>query len=198
VAENGIVEKLNILTALSRPENLPWLSSSISLVDRYFELKWWIIGPEELRSSAAAHLGGVIPHAYLAHEPSVGGQMQKNCALDQIADGWCWILDDDNTANLAMFPVLASTLATEPWARAVVFSQCMKNGALRLVAAHENTKLCHIDAAQFVLRRDLIGDYRIPNHYCGDGEFIETIHTRNPEAFAYVPDPPLVYYNSLR
>jgi hypothetical protein len=49
--------------------------------------------------------------------------------------------------------------------------------------------------AQFFLRKDFIGDKRIVlGQYVGDGVFIESLHTQNPEKFYFI-DEILCYYN---
>jgi hypothetical protein len=190
------MHKLNIITALSRPENLVVMADSITLAAAHFLVNWWIVGPE-----LPADLPLVAASIELIRHPhSAGGQLQKNQAIERIPDGneWVWILDDDNTAVPGFFERLKIEIARIPTARAVIFSQKSKEGHIRLTAAPQNVGPCNIDTAQFVLRRDLIGDDRIIDSYCGDGEFIGAIHRRASQVFTFVPDPPLVYYNSLR
>lgn len=193
----ALMDKLHILTAVSRPTNLDLLLDSIMPAVGAFDVHWWLVGPEKDYQHRYERLIPVTVHC-IEHPNSAGGQMQKNAAIDQITDGWMWILDDDNIACPGFFAMLSSTLAASPHAGAVVFSQRMKDGPTRLIAAPQFTKLCHIDAAQFVVRRQMVGNYRIPDHYCGDGEFIETLYKEHAPFFMYVPDPPLVYYNALR
>src|ERR1043166_599735 len=73
---------LHILTAVTRPENLPKLAESlIPAAAAGVELAW--------------HVGYDLEHRHVA------GQAVKNRLLDRISPSqdWVWILDDDNTAR---------------------------------------------------------------------------------------------------
>ncbi|HEY6206289.1 MAG TPA: hypothetical protein VIW21_09005, partial [Chthoniobacterales bacterium] len=85
---------LHILTAVTRPENLPKLAESlIPAATAGVELAW--------------HLG------YDLERRHVAGQAVKNRLLDRIGPGrdWVWILDDDNTAHPEFFRRLTETVA---------------------------------------------------------------------------------------
>ena len=65
------------------------------------------------------------------------------------------------------------------------------------LASPENTKVSHIDMAQFVLRRDLIGDNRFEfGKYIADGIFIENLYNQKSEDFLFI-DEVLCYYNFI-
>ena len=63
-------------------------------------------------------------------------------------------------------------------------------------AAPENVKVGHIDAAQAILRRDLIGDQRWPHRYTGDGRLLKQLIPQL-KSVIYL-DELLAYHNRLR
>lgn len=170
--------RLHILTAVTREHNLPAIEMSFA-------------------PAAGAGVDVVWhPQADPDHQ-HVGGQGIKNQLLDQISDGWVWICDDDNLAHADFFARLAETVATHPDARLIVIAQQHRSGGVRRVH-RQMLKQTHVDAAQVVVRRDAIGEMRIPEHYCGDGEWIEALaNTLAPDQIVYIHEP-LVFYNWLR
>ena len=170
--------RLHVLTAVTRPENLPALSESLS--------------------GAAAAGVDIIRHLRADPErQAVGGQALKNAMLQDIEDGWVYILDDDNIAHPGMFAALIRATLAHPSARLIAIAQQHRNGWIRRV--HRlMLRQTHVDAGQVVIRRDAIGDKRIPEHYCGDGQFIEEIASSLPDdQIAYIYQA-LTYYNWLR
>jgi hypothetical protein len=156
--------KLHILTAVSRPENLTQIGGSIfaasSLSGKGLEFEW---------------------HKYPDPERKyVGGQHPKNVMLGEIEDGWVCILDDDTLMHHRFLQKIRRASVQRPEANAIVVSQKRTTGVV-LQARRENLRVGMVDAGQVVIRRDLIGDMRIPETYAGDGEWIEAL-------LAYEPD----------
>jgi len=144
--------KLHVLTAVTRPGNLGVIADSIAAASSpEWEICW-----------------------HLRFDPmrtNVGGHEQKNMMLDGIEDGWCWILDDDTTMHPHLLRQLTEVLTRQPDALALVVSQDRQDGR-HLVAAEENVRVCSIDAGQAIMRRDFIGDHRLPLNPVGDGEWL--------------------------
>jgi hypothetical protein len=158
---------LHILTAVTRPENLAQVKDSI----------------EHAYSRAADT--SIQWHVRHDHDQQhVGGQALKNWMLDVIQDGWVVILDDDTTMHPRFIQKIEMVVATAPLVnpdlRAIIVSQKRVNGTI-LSASPENAVVGGIDAGQAVLRRDLIGDYRIPEEYAGDGMWLETLLRDRPD-----------------
>jgi hypothetical protein len=171
---------LHILTAVTRPENLPKLAESlIPAATAGVEFAW--------------HLG------YDLERRHVAGQAVKNRLLDRISPGrdWVWILDDDNTAHPEFFRRLTETVAANPDLRLIACTQTVPSGWCRTIDP-ESLKACRIDAAQAVIRRDAIGDHRLREVYAGDSHWIEAIaKTLQPDQIGYIHEP-VVRYNWLR
>jgi hypothetical protein len=170
--------KLHALTACTRPDNLPTIARSLEPdLSCGIDLTWHVrFDPDRL---------------------AVGGQALKNAMLDDIADGWIWICDDDNQAHPAFFETLMAMLADNGDVRLIVCAQQHQSGWIRRVN-RGMLKASHVDAGQIVARRDAIGEHRIPEHYCGDGEFIQALaDSLTTHQIMYVHHP-VVFYNWLR
>ena len=150
--------KLHVLTAVTRPENLDRIGQSlgdaITASEGFVDVCW--------------HL------RFDLEQWHVGGQKLKNDMLDEITDGWVWILDDDTKVHPQLFERLRDKLTVHPAVDALVVSQKRSDGGI-LLAARANVKVTLIDIGQAIMRRDLIGDERIPIDYSGDGMFLETV-----------------------
>jgi hypothetical protein len=122
----------------------------------------------------------------------LGGHKLKNDMLAQIDDGWVTFLDDDTR----MHPELLRHVAEHLDAAGVVVSQD-RTATLghMLWATPENMRLGGVDIGQVVLRRETIGDARMPPYYGGDGTFLsEVLQGRND--IVYLPEV-LSLYNVL-
>lgn len=170
--------KLHLLTAVTRPENLRQIGAAIGML-------------------AGASGVDVVWHTQSDPErQSVGGQSIKNAMLDQIGDGWVYILDDDNLPHTNLFRAVAEIDRMLPDAAMIALTQEHRGGRVRPVHAGM-LRASHVDAGQVVVRRDAIGDLRIPEHYCGDGEWIEALAAKLDGRIVFV-DTPATYYNWLR
>jgi hypothetical protein len=161
--------RLHVLTACSRPENLARVGESIA--------------------AAACEPWEVCWHVRfdLARE-HVGGQALKNAMLDEIDGGWVIFLDDDTVLDPMLLSFVADNLA-----EMVVVSQRRADGRV-LRAAPENMRVGQVDIGQAVLRRDLIGEHRIPTHYEGDGVFLADLAAAGDVRYI---DEVLSHHNAL-
>jgi len=163
---------LHILTACSRPGNLPaWAADLAAIAGEYpgVDLRWHV--------------------AFDLQRRHVGGQAVKNALLDSIpADdpGWVWIGDDDNALDTAMLEALAA-YADRGDVDAVVFAQ-RRHGYIAAPCAVVD----EVDVAQLIARRRFIGDARIPACYNGDGQWIAALAQRGGVVY---DDRPVTMYN---
>jgi hypothetical protein len=168
---------LNILTAVSRPENLPALEDSIFAANDLapdVDVEW---------------------HRWVdMHREFVGGQHPKNIMLDRIELGWVCILDDDTIMHPQFLRKVYKASRITPYAKAIVVSQKRTTGVV-LQACPDNMKVGSVDAGQVVLRRDFVGDLRIPETYAGDGEWIEALLRYEPSV-VFLPEV-LSLHNAL-
>ena len=149
--------KLHVLTAVSRPWNLNVVAGSLSTALARapdLDLTW--------------HLRFDLQREH------VGGQGLKNEMLDQITDGWVWVLDDDTLVHECLFETLLRIVQQKPKVQAIVVSQRRNDGRV-LRAMPENVIVGEIDVGQVVMRRDLVADVHIPETYAGDGTWLEML-----------------------
>jgi hypothetical protein len=169
--------RLHLLTAVTRPENLPAIATSLLPADDYGIETVWHTRADPDRQS-------------------VGGQSLKNAMLSEIADGWVYILDDDNLMHPDFWRAVASVVDGIPGTAMVVLTQAFANGHVR--SAHPGMlRSSHVDAGQVVIEREALGDARIPEHYCGDGDFIEALAHKLTGRIVFVQQA-CCYYNKLR
>lgn len=169
--------KLHLLTACTRPENIARLGESIDAARRPGADIIWHLKQDGERKH-------------------VGGQAIKNALIERVADGWLTFLDDDNLLHPALVERLLMVTAEHSAAGLIVVGQGLPGGHYR--AAREGClALNRIDAAQLVIRRDALGDLRLPETYAGDGLLAEMLQAALPaESIVYL-DEPLCYYNRL-
>lgn len=169
--------RLHVVTALTRPENVSTIAASFdtSLGTYGIDLCW--------------HVREDPDHT------AVGGQAIKNAILDFIHDGWVYICDDDNMIHPALFAALNDVITED--IDMVALAQQHRSSWIRQVD-RSMLRETHVDAGQVVIRRSAIGAHRIPEHYCGDGAWIEKIADELADyQIAYVHQP-AAYYNWLR
>lgn len=163
--------KVHILTACSRPENLAEVGASLSYAATAHEIVWHVRFDPKQRH--------------------VGGQALKNAMLDEITDGWVVFLDDDTK----MHPDLLERVMRFRDADAVVVSQRRTDGPV-LSASRERLVVGQVDIGQAVIRREVIGDTRIPEDYDGDGVFLGAV-LRERQKVVFL-DEVLSWHNALR
>lgn len=196
------MKKLHIITPSVRLNLLPVLFNSILPAREYFDLYWHVAidaltvpdandRAEEFKLWAKM----VCPDSVnwlkcygVACEGSTVGKGQLNHVLGTIKSGLVWVLDDDNVPHPDFFKSL---------------KKCKKDIFIvtsRKVACPEIVKEHHIDQAQYVVPRKLIGDTRYYLRHTADGKFIEDIkekfEDRHDELFEYNTKE-LAYYNAL-
>lgn len=169
--------KLHLLTACTRPENLPRLSASIVEAGCLsVNLAWHVHQDTECRH--------------------VGGQRLKNEMIDLISDGWLHILDDDTILHPMLPRRLFAITREQPDAGLVVVGQLLPGGEYRRPAPG-CLAVNQVDAAQLLINRQALGGLRLPEAYAGDGLLAEELAaTLAPERIVYL-DEPLCYYNRL-
>lgn len=168
------METVHIITAISRPENIDKVCRTLVPATMYCKntkFVWhWIF---DIRRSGIAY----------AHQI-------KNQMVDDIQDGWVWILDDDTSVHPDIF------LEFEKDINCDAFVVCQKRADGRiLIASPENNRVDHIDSNQAIIRRSTIGDHRMTEDYAGDGYFLEAV-LKDCNYIRY-SDKILCYHNML-
>lgn len=185
---------LNIITPLTRPDNLPAILNSIKNIPATVHVYWWIVVdhtlvPEyrnivDIVSDRPAENIDVIFLPNL-NPLNVAGHGSRNIVLeilehDNKSDEWVYNLDDDNVIHPKFCQFLQSLTQSEvmiPNIKDVlIFGQAFPDGKPRLYAHENYVKVGHIDTAMFLIRVSAIKGVRFPNdNYCGDGLFMEQV-----------------------
>jgi hypothetical protein len=179
---------LNIVTPCSRPENLQKLYESIKSYGDKEKIWWYIVYDAEQGERKFKHIPWVREFWL---DKKLAGYPQRNLALSIIEEGWVWVLDDDNLLHPQLVKELENI--TDPNVQGVLFKQQFNNGCERGI----DPRHCHIDQAQFVLKKELIVDKRYDEMYTADGKFLEELYNANKEKFIRI-EKILCFYNRLR
>lgn len=199
---------LNIITPVTRPQNLPKMRDSIAAALREladWKAIWWVCFdathvPADIEIMVDGNLETrklATPSVKDGQAVSASGNAQRNMALEASQSGWVYFLDDDTVLHPNLLSHISSPCHENPKI-SVVVTQTTNNGSVRLVAAPENMHLCAVDSGQVVMCRETIGSRRWrPMHYESDGYFIEEVYQSNPSSFVFI-NVGLSIYNALR
>ena len=184
-------KSLTIITPCSRPKNLQVVKDSIFKQKWKFNFKWLIVHDAEYIEIELFPELNIYQFNY--YEPnSVVGHAQRNFALNLIAKGLVYFLDDDTILH----PNFAKAInEIEPDIDFFHFQQSYKDKSIRILG--KEVEVDKIDTGSFVfiisLAKDVFFDV---SKYNADGYFAKAIYSKakNP---VYV-DYPLSYYNYLR
>lgn len=150
------METVHIVTAISRPDKLPTICESLIDATRsakFLRFVW--------------HWRFDIERSGIDYANKI-----KNEMLDDISDGWVWILDDDTIVHPMMFLEFESQVSDD--IDAFVMHQLRSDGMI-LVGCPENNRVNHIDSNQAIIRRSAIDNVRMSSDYNADGQFLETV-----------------------
>lgn len=195
----------NIITRCSRPENLLRIKESI--FNNNYNFLWFIYFDVSILKDISAELLSELQDDKIKifFKKSISGDYGHqfiNDAIDIISDGWIYVLDDDNILHEDFIINISNKISDKFNKRAFIFNQKVGGKDFSELdireASPENMRVQHIDMAQFLLRRDLIGNKRLEfDNYKADGVFIEDIYKSNPDDFYFISEI-LCYYNFLK
>lgn len=188
---------LNIITAVSRPENLYILKAAIEKeILPYFETTWYCIYDPRMEACMINFIDTWIISMQGGIPNDISGASQRNKALDLIESGWNWCLDDDNLPYPGFGKAMKKNIDNNPGINAFVFNQRTSSGVL--FASIENIKMGSIDVAQIFFERKMAGRKRFfSNVYESDYYFIKRIYRGNESRFMFINED-LCYYNFLK
>jgi len=197
---------INIITRCSRLENLNIVKNSIYNNSYKFKINWYVIFDTSSLSDINSDILTDLYNSqaiikFIKSVPGDHGHLMINSCLEEIKEGFVYVLDDDNIIHEDFYNTIFDNITNNPEKKGFIFSQKVSakdfTGLDIREAKPENTKVQHIDMAQFLLRRDLIGQSRLdPMKYIADGIFIEKIFNENKEEFIFI-DKILCYYNYI-
>jgi len=197
------MQKIQIITRCSRLSNLKQIYKSIFSTDK-FEINWYLIFDTNFVDSLPIDLITYLdaPNVFISYEKSEGqdhGHQMINSIIDNIESGWIYVLDDDNIIHEDFYEKIFECMNDNPKSKGFIFEQ--KIGGIDFTGldvrpcGEDLVVVSKIDMAQFILKRDLIGDDRIPKgYYVGDGMFIEELFKKTKKDFYFI-NQILCYYN---
>ena len=187
---------LNIVTPVTRPENLKEIAMSVQT--DLFNIEWYLVY-DRVEPFKFYH-GDTSIFTVIHHSTGddIAGNVQRNKALDFIHDGFVYFLDDDNIIHPDFYETLWFEIDSDFDKLAFLFEAVKKNGNpfCSLDDNFMNIMPDEIDTCQFVVSRDLIGSAQWPNLQNSAGFFIYEIFNKYPEKFQNTSG--LVYHNYLR
>jgi len=196
--------QFNIITRCSRTKNLLKIKESIFKNDS--NIVWWIYFDTTILKDIDAELlselqSDNIKLFFKKSSQNDYGHAFVNDFIDKISNGWVYVLDDDNILHEDFIKTITDKIKENPDKKAFIFNQKVDGKDFTKldirVAKPENMKSQLIDMAQFILRRDLIGEIRLKlEDYKADGYFIEEIYKKSPKEFFFI-NQILCYYNFL-
>jgi hypothetical protein len=161
---------IHILTPCARPQLLHALLSSIYFAQFYdFSVRWHIL--------------------FKSKNDKGKGIDATNETLDGIpktADHWVYWMCDDNMVHPAFFK-RCSEVMTDPKVKGIVCAiERHDNPGLFIPGQPEFIYPGMIDAAQCLIRMDLVGDERIDLSLVSDGVFITNCYKKDPDSFVFL------------
>lgn len=181
--------EITLITPCSRPQNIEVIRRSIN-----FPCRWFVVYDSDLVPDDALTDPAIIN---MAVKGGVAGKQQCNAALDVITDGWVYVLDDDNLIHPDFYATVDRIVEQMPHLNAVLLAQQTGHG-IREVSPR-SVRVGGIDQAQYIIRRDIIGNLRFVDKYEADGIMIEAIYQNTDQSLFYFYNKEAVtYYNKLR
>jgi len=197
------MESIHIITRCTRFSHLAEIKKTVFNTDK-FNVTWYIIFDTNVIQEVSVETIMLlneeqIKTTYRKSDDGDHGHQLINDTIDSIKDGWVYVVDDDNIIHENFYERVYQIIKENKKSTGIIFEQ--KVGGIDFTkldireCGKDLVKVGKIDMAQFLLRRDLIGNYRIPKgHYVGDGMFIEEIFNENEKKFVFVNEV-LCYYN---
>lgn len=178
---------LTIITPCSRPENLQHLKQSI----KFDQISQWIIVHDNTKSSFQKVFNHPKILELSSNLISLAGHAQRNLAIEKIAGGLIYNLDDDNIIHPNFWRILPSFSAT----KINLFNVDNHPQFTRLNLLNPGPST--IDTSMFCFDKKLVGNVRwLPHLYEADGVFVASLAKRKTNSFK-IFDETAAYYNYL-
>lgn len=190
---------INIVTPVTRPENLPAMLDSILTAKEGVdvEVKWWLIfdKPADFELKSEWWRGVPFVHAekvYTADSRNMWGGPQRNRAYDLITDGFVTSVDDDNAVHPDYFRAVSLYMGRPV---GLLYGQQFLDGGVKVFECED--LLRHFEHSMMTVHHSLIGDVRMPGTHDCDKQFARPIFEKHRDLFLIMPHV-LCYYNWLR
>lgn len=201
------MENISILTRCSRTKNLLDIKESIT-TNQLFNITWYILfdisSISEIDTSILYKLKTSNIKVEFIFGKSVDGSLGINLVNDVIDklpnSEWVYILDDDNILHENFYSRINEVVNENKNILGIIFSQKVDGkdftGLDIRQSNPDSVKPKQIDIAQYLLKKEIVGNVRYEMSYITDGVFIENIYNSNKDKFIFIDDV-LSYYNYL-
>jgi glycosyltransferase involved in cell wall biosynthesis len=197
--------KFHVITRCTRVENL--LTIADSVYKEGVDVTWHVVFDttvvKEIEASLLGELyklGAVLhfkqgsPGTYMY--PEMNELVKENIPYGELVT----LIDDDNIVHPDYYESIKDAYDTDNITYAFCYNQLITvdNPTYRH-ASPSNTIVGSIDLAQYTFLSTAIKDSESEfiSGYCGDGEFIQALHSKFPNNFVFI-DQTLCYYNYLQ
>lgn len=205
------MEIINIITRCTRSYNLIEVKDSIFLNSDIFKIKWHISFDASVIKDLDAELLAELQDENTFFKFSNGNSGMPGNLINDILeeineDEWIYILDDDNILHERFYDVIYENMTSYKTLgksiKAYIFSQNVGgkdfSGLDIRKSNPDSVKVGGIDAAQFLVNRNLVGGNRFDlDDYKSDGMFIEKLYNDYKSNFFFI-DEVLCHYNYLQ
>ena len=203
--------KINIITRVTRPQNLSQIRESIfGSIPKGVDVKWILIFDvakvENLRTDYLLGLQCNRTRFYFTRCGNWKCQYQKvneMLADGTISDGFVYLVDDDNILHPDFYRVILSNWEENQDMNGFIFSQQVDGKDFSKLdvrsAGPENIKIGGIDLAQYMFKWDVPKKHGVwfGTGYCGDGDFaVDLFKSGAATGFKFI-DEVLCYYNFI-
>jgi hypothetical protein len=192
--------QFSIITPVFRTQNVETLRKTIFTPESdYFDVTWHVTfdGNFVKTDDPVVLACATAPHTTVSwyHGPTPQANVRQNVAIELIADGWVYCLDDDTILHPNFWSLMRRYLPKEPGV--LVGHQAIKGGQYRLTSYPQHMQPCQVDMGSFAFHRRLMGDYRWVVDGFADGWFAKWLYEHYPDKFVFANEP-ISYYNYLR
>ena len=193
--------RLHVITRCTRPENLRAVHKSFG----ENRVIWHVVFDTSAIGSIDAELLFWL-HSVATNVKFLKGEqgsymyplMNMIVDLDIPKNRWVTLIDDDNIMHPDYYEALREVDADKYLAVCYHQQVDIARNSIR-IAQQGNTIVGGIDLAQYTFKSNVIQEdiATFKAGYCGDGEFIQELHSKHPDKFLFI-DKILSHYNYLQ
>lgn len=195
--------KFHVITRCTRVENL--LTIADSVYKDGVDVTWHVVfDTSVVKEVEASLLGELYRRGAELHfkQGSPGTYMypEMNELIKTLpSEDYVTLIDDDNIVHPDYYTEIISQIEKYPNASALCYNQFVDKkdftGLEYRIASPENVEVKGIDLAQYTVKVSTLDLCEFGAGYCGDGEFIQALHSL--VTFTFI-DKTLCYYNYLQ
>jgi glycosyltransferase involved in cell wall biosynthesis len=195
--------KFHVITRCTRVENL--LTIADSVYKEGVDVTWHVVFDTSIVKEVEVSLLGELYKLgailyFKQGSPGTYMYPEMNELIKTLpSEDYVTLIDDDNIIHPDYYDVIIDTIKKNPHNDAFCYNQFVDKkdftGLEYRIASPENVEVKGIDLAQYTVKASTFDLCEFGAGYCGDGEFIQALHSLVPFTFI---DQTLCYYNYLQ